>query len=41
MIDVHLTAPFRILRAASGFIRDAAKREAEQGIENFRRVVIR
>ena len=39
MIDVHLTAPFRILRAASGFIRETAKKEAEQGIENFRKVV--
>lgn len=39
MIDVHLTAPFRILRAASTFIRGAAKMEAEQGIENFRKVV--
>ena len=26
MLAVHLTAPFRILRAASSFIRDAAKR---------------
>ena len=39
MIDVHLTAPFRILRAASGFIRETAKKEAAQGIENFRKVV--
>jgi len=39
MIDVHLTAPFRILRAASGFIRGAAKKEAEEGVENFRKVV--
>ncbi len=27
IIDVHLTAPFRILRAASGYIREAAKTE--------------
>jgi len=27
MLDVHLTAPFRILREASAFLRDAAKRE--------------
>jgi 3-oxoacyl-[acyl-carrier protein] reductase len=27
MMDVHATAPFRILRAASGYIREAAKRE--------------
>ncbi len=39
MIDVHLRAPFRILRAASGFIRDAATREAAEGREVFRKVV--
>ena len=39
MLAVHLTAPFRILRAASGFIRDAAKREAEAGTPMFRKVV--
>jgi 3-oxoacyl-[acyl-carrier protein] reductase len=39
ILDVHLTAPFRILRAASAFIRAAAKREAEAGQEVFRKVV--
>jgi 3-oxoacyl-[acyl-carrier protein] reductase len=39
MLAVHLTAPFRILRAASNFIRDAAKREADEGREVFRKVV--
>jgi 3-oxoacyl-[acyl-carrier protein] reductase len=39
MLDVHLTAPFRILRAASEHIRAAAKREAEEGREVFRKVV--
>lgn len=39
MLAVHLTAPFRILRAASGFIRDAAKREAEAGRPVHRKVV--
>jgi 3-oxoacyl-[acyl-carrier protein] reductase len=39
ILNVHLTAPFRILRAASGFIRDAAKREAAEGREVFRKVV--
>jgi len=39
MLAVHLTAPFRILRAASNFIRDAAKREADEGREMFRKVV--
>ncbi|MBD0270919.1 MAG: SDR family oxidoreductase [Acetobacteraceae bacterium] len=39
ILNVHLTAPFRILRAASGFIRDAARKEAEEGREVFRKVV--
>jgi NAD(P)-dependent dehydrogenase (short-subunit alcohol dehydrogenase family) len=39
MIDVHLKAPFRILRAASGFIRQAAVAEAAEGREVFRKVV--
>jgi 3-oxoacyl-[acyl-carrier protein] reductase len=29
MLDVHLTAPFRIVRAASSYFREAAKREIE------------
>lgn len=39
IIDVHMTAPFRILRAAAPFIREAAKKEAEAGQEVFRKVV--
>lgn len=40
MIDVHTTAPFRILREASHFIRDAAKKEqAANGRANPRKVV--
>ncbi|NPC58016.1 SDR family NAD(P)-dependent oxidoreductase [Caenimonas soli] len=39
MLAVHLTAPFRILRAASAFIRDAARRESEAGRDVFRKVV--
>lgn len=40
MIEVHLTAPFRILRAAQPVIAEAAKREiAEQGTANRRTVV--
>jgi NAD(P)-dependent dehydrogenase (short-subunit alcohol dehydrogenase family) len=35
MIDVHLTAPFRIIRAASSYLRETAKREiAETGQQN-------
>jgi 3-oxoacyl-[acyl-carrier protein] reductase len=39
MLAVHLTAPFRILRAASDFIREAARREADEGHPVFRKVV--
>ncbi|MGA2953702.1 MAG: SDR family NAD(P)-dependent oxidoreductase [Caulobacteraceae bacterium] len=39
MLDVHLVAPFRILRAAAEPIRLMAKKEAEEGREVFRKVV--
>lgn len=40
MIDVHTTAPFRILREAARFIREAAKKEqAANGVANARKVV--
>lgn len=39
VIDVHLTAPFRLLRAAAEVIRPAAKREAEAGQAVYRKVV--
>jgi len=39
MIDVHLTAPFRILRAAQPYIKKYVVSEKEHGIENFRKVV--
>ena len=39
MIDVHLTAPFRILRAAQPVIRTLRKAEEAQGREIFRKVV--
>lgn len=40
MIDVHLTAPFRILREAATFIREASKREqAANGRANARKIV--
>lgn len=37
--EVHLTAPFRILRAAQPFFKKAAQKEDAQGIEGFRKVV--
>ena len=39
MLNIHLVAPFRILRAASSFIRGAAKREAGEGRRVMRKVV--
>ena len=39
MIDVHATAPFRILRAAQPHFRAAAKREEEAGTSRHRKVV--
>ncbi|MGV2980447.1 SDR family NAD(P)-dependent oxidoreductase [Camelimonas sp. ID_303_24] len=39
IIDCHLTAPFRILRAAQPVISAQAKKEAAEGREVFRKVV--
>ncbi|MDR3499518.1 MAG: SDR family oxidoreductase [Parvibaculum sp.] len=39
MLAVHLTAPFRILRAAAEPIRVFAKTEAQEGREVFRKIV--
>jgi 3-oxoacyl-[acyl-carrier protein] reductase len=39
MLDIHIVAPFRILRAAAGFIRETAKREAAEGRRRHRKVV--
>ena len=39
MLDIHLTAPFRILRAASGWLRETAKKEAAEGRRTMRKVV--
>ena len=39
MLDVHVMAPFRVLRAAIAPIRELQQREAAQGIERIRKVV--
>jgi len=39
MLDVHLKAPFRILRAASTYIADAVTREQAAGVVTYRKVV--
>jgi 3-oxoacyl-[acyl-carrier protein] reductase len=39
MLEIHLLVPFRVLRAASGFIREAAKKEIAAGDRIMRKVV--
>ncbi|WP_025322729.1 SDR family NAD(P)-dependent oxidoreductase [Deferrisoma camini] len=39
MWRVHCTAPFRIVRAAAPYIRDAAKRDMEQGRRVHRKII--
>lgn len=39
MIDIHLKAPFRVLRAAANFIRDKAKEEQASGKPVMRKVI--
>lgn len=39
MLDIHLVTPFRLLRAASTFIREAAKKEISAGQLVMRKVV--
>ena len=39
MLDIHMVAPFRILRAASAWIRETAKREVSEGRRVMRKVV--
>jgi 3-oxoacyl-[acyl-carrier protein] reductase len=39
MLDIHLVAPFRVLRAASGWIRETAKKENTEGRRVMRKVV--
>ena len=39
MLDIHLIAPFRIIRAAAPHLREPAKKEREEGKEVFRKIV--
>jgi 3-oxoacyl-[acyl-carrier protein] reductase len=39
MLDIHVVAPFRILRAASHWIRETAKKENETGSRAVRKIV--
>ena len=39
MLNIHIMAPFRLLRAASGYLRQSAKEEAAKGRRVMRKVV--
>jgi len=39
MLDIHLVAPFRVIRAAAPHLREPAKRERDEGREVFRKIV--
>ncbi|MCU6598980.1 SDR family oxidoreductase [Peribacillus frigoritolerans] len=39
MLDIHLITPFRLIRAAAPYMRDAGKKELEQGIVHHRKIV--
>jgi 3-oxoacyl-[acyl-carrier protein] reductase len=39
MLDIHTIVPFRVLRAAAPHMREPAKKERDEGIEVFRKVV--
>jgi 3-oxoacyl-[acyl-carrier protein] reductase len=39
MLDIHVVAPFRLLRAASNYLREAAKKEIAAGQRVMRKVV--
>jgi 3-oxoacyl-[acyl-carrier protein] reductase len=39
MLDIHLIAPFRIIRAAAPHLREPAKQEKAEGREVFRKIV--
>jgi 3-oxoacyl-[acyl-carrier protein] reductase len=39
MLEIHTVAPFKVLRAASPYMRDAGKADKEAGREVFRKVV--
>jgi 3-oxoacyl-[acyl-carrier protein] reductase len=39
MLEIHNVVPFRVLRAAAPHLREPAKKEREEGVEVFRKVV--
>jgi 3-oxoacyl-[acyl-carrier protein] reductase len=39
MLDIHVTVPFKVIRAAAPHLREPAKREKAEGVEVFRKIV--
>jgi 3-oxoacyl-[acyl-carrier protein] reductase len=39
MLDIHTIVPFRVIRAAAPHLREPAKKEKEEGVEVFRKIV--
>src|SRR3954447_3415408 len=39
MLDIHVTVPFKVVRAAAPHLREPAKKEREDGTEVFRKIV--
>jgi len=39
MLAIHVTVPFKVVRAAAPHLREPAKAEREQGVEVFRKIV--
>lgn len=39
MLEIHTVVPFKVLRAAAPYLRDAGKRDRDEGREVFRKVV--
>jgi 3-oxoacyl-[acyl-carrier protein] reductase len=39
MLEIHTVVPFKVLRAAAPYLRDAGKKDKEEGNEVFRKVV--
>ena len=39
MLDIHVTVPFKVIRAAAPHLREPAKKEREEGVEVFRKIV--
>jgi 3-oxoacyl-[acyl-carrier protein] reductase len=39
MLDIHVTVPFKVIRAAAPHLREPAKAEKAEGVEVFRKIV--